>query len=135
MEVHQPYTLQWSNSDTGSGINNISSGIYYLTITDNNGCVYTYSDSVPCVTAIENIAADGIFSIYPNPANTVLYILAPQKRDYTLQLRDITGQIVQQSYFSQSIILDVADLAKGVYLAEIYDRDNVLLDVKKVVLQ
>lgn len=33
-----PYSYQWSNGATGSSIDNLTSGIYALTVTDANGC-------------------------------------------------------------------------------------------------
>ena len=34
-----PYTYFWNNTDTIQDISNLSSGIYSLNITDNNGCL------------------------------------------------------------------------------------------------
>ena len=33
-----PYTYLWSNSSTASTISNLSSNLYYVTVTDNNAC-------------------------------------------------------------------------------------------------
>ncbi len=38
------YTYHWSNGQTNDSLKNVSSGKYYLTVTDSNGC--TYFDSV-----------------------------------------------------------------------------------------
>lgn len=40
----QPYTYLWENGSTADNLINLASGIYSLTVTDNNGC--TISDSV-----------------------------------------------------------------------------------------
>lgn len=34
-----PYTYNWSNGNTTSGINNLSSGVYKVTVTDSKGCI------------------------------------------------------------------------------------------------
>ena len=96
---------------------------------------YSLVDSGNCLTSIEDIASDDLLSLYPNPASTKLYITSPQKRDYELILRDITGRLVQQRHFTQTAILDVADLARGVYLADIFDRKGTHTAMKMVVLQ
>ncbi|MFK7948584.1 MAG: hypothetical protein AB8G11_13420 [Saprospiraceae bacterium] len=36
-----PYTYQWSNGDITNVIGNLSQGIYYVTVTDANGCTFT----------------------------------------------------------------------------------------------
>jgi len=40
-----PYTYLWSNGATTKEVLNLNSGIYYVSVTDNNGCVYN-SDSL-----------------------------------------------------------------------------------------
>ncbi|HMT30284.1 MAG TPA: gliding motility-associated C-terminal domain-containing protein, partial [Bacteroidia bacterium] len=41
-----PYTFQWSNGSTSQNLNNLTSGIYTVTISDNNGCSTTTSTSL-----------------------------------------------------------------------------------------
>jgi len=41
-----PYTYLWSNSNTGSSINNLSKGTYTVTVTDNLGCQKTSSVTI-----------------------------------------------------------------------------------------
>jgi Secretion system C-terminal sorting domain/SprB repeat/Beta-propeller repeat len=130
-----PYVLHWSTGSSIDSITNLSAGNYPLTITDNNGCVYTFSDSVPCVTGIDNIVEDNLLAVYPNPASTIVYINSAQKQDYRYLLRDIAGQIVIKQNFTQSLLLDISDLSRGVYMVEIYDRNSHILAVKKLVLQ
>ena len=50
-----PYQYLWSNGRTVEDLNNISSGIYTLTITDANGCVLVLTDEVLQSTKIELI--------------------------------------------------------------------------------
>ena len=41
-----PFNYIWNNGQTTSSINNLSAGIYYLTVTDGIGCSYEYSATV-----------------------------------------------------------------------------------------
>lgn len=38
-----PYSFAWSNSQSGAIINNLSAGLYMVSITDSNGCIQTNS--------------------------------------------------------------------------------------------
>ena len=41
-----PYSFMWSNNSTNEDIVNLSSGIYYLDIIDNNNCIYSFSFNI-----------------------------------------------------------------------------------------
>ncbi|MDH5366239.1 MAG: T9SS type A sorting domain-containing protein [Cyclobacteriaceae bacterium] len=43
MSGQEPYSFEWSNGATESGIYNLSSGVYSVTITDASGCSTNYS--------------------------------------------------------------------------------------------
>ncbi|MEY3397736.1 MAG: hypothetical protein RL220_330, partial [Bacteroidota bacterium] len=47
-----PYSYQWSNGATTQNLNNVASGSYTLTVTDNNGCNKQVSTSLSNPTAI-----------------------------------------------------------------------------------
>lgn len=47
-----PYQYLWSNGATGNAIQNLSCGIFTLTITDSLNCVRAVSDTLPCPTPI-----------------------------------------------------------------------------------
>lgn len=53
-----PYNYSWSNGLTTQNLTNASAGIYTLTLTDDNGCLATLTDSVQSTS---NIAAE----VYP----------------------------------------------------------------------
>ncbi|PCH69207.1 MAG: hypothetical protein COC01_02120 [Bacteroidetes bacterium] len=41
-----PYAYTWSNGETASSINNLAATIYYVTVTDNNGCTAVNSATI-----------------------------------------------------------------------------------------
>lgn len=63
------------------------------------------------------------FLIYPNPASDVLHISASvQAPQFSLNLMDINGRVIQQNNFTQSSInttLDLSPLSNGIYLLQI----------------
>lgn len=68
-------------------------------------------------------------SFYPNPTKDYLYINFGTNPDsnYTLQIFDINGKIVQTEIFSnpkQIEAISVSSLSKGIYLANIFSEAN-----------
>lgn len=49
-----PYTFAWNNGATSEDLNNVASGSYNVTITDNNGCTSTNSATINQPTAIQS---------------------------------------------------------------------------------
>lgn len=49
-----PYTFAWNNGATSEDLNNVSSGSYSVTITDNNGCTATNNATINQPTAIQS---------------------------------------------------------------------------------
>ena len=48
-----PYTYLWSNGATTANLSNVPSGSYTLTLTDANGCMATYTDTVNSVSNLQ----------------------------------------------------------------------------------
>lgn len=48
-----PHTLQWSNNESGPQINNVTSGMYTLTLTDINGCNVEIDFNLPAHTKLD----------------------------------------------------------------------------------
>ena len=65
-------------------------------------------------------------NIYPNPANKQLYIEGLEYSDYrSIQIYNLTGQNVRELNVGESvktIIVDISDLPKGVYVIRINNK-------------
>jgi hypothetical protein len=72
-------------------------------------------------TAIKNVTAEIAFSIYPNPANTLLQILVPATSNLeTLKVYDMLGnQVMSQSIENNVTSLDISNFASGVYFVSL----------------
>ena len=114
-----PFTYLWSNGTTTPTINNLSSGSYYVTVTDSNGCISsdtvllsqpnamqsnTSTTNVSCYggadgTAIASITANGLapFSyIWSNGATTQL-VSNLSAATYLVVITDSSGCSVTDS--------------------------------------
>lgn len=70
------------------------------------------------VTGLPDIAQDGRFRIWPNPARNQLYISAPpgSGAQFSFSLYTTDGTLVFATESRQSVVIDVSGFAKGCYL-------------------
>ncbi len=106
------------------------SGVYTVLVTDANGCTgmsanyyFAYS-SVPNTT-IGNTS----INVYPNPANTTVYVDAAIP--VTAALYEMDSRLIMT--VKEAKQLDISALADGVYLLSISDDNGNVLKVMKVV--
>ncbi len=86
-------------------------------------------------TAVGNIESLQV-NIYPNPANSTLYLKFETARTVQLSLWDAQGRLVlRQQYVGSSAILDLTDLPQGVYTLRLLCDNNSTLTKKIVVLK
>ncbi len=92
---------------------------YYTAVLDGQDC-----DSVVGLTLM---ALDGVdnadmtsFQVWPNPTNGILHIEAEGM--YTIEIRNLLGQIVLQSKETETI--DLSDFEKSVYFLIISDKNG-----------
>lgn len=119
------YDFVWLyNGNAISGTNNVmyhvplQNGNYSIAITD-TACTWTSnSELYAAVSLHENINAE-LFSVYPNPADRLLYVkLACTKEDFEmLSVIDYMGKrVLSQKQYSNTFTLDFDALTKGVYI-------------------
>ena len=96
-------------------------------MTDSNGCT-AKSDVYLFSLGIDEGAVSSSIKIYPNPASEQLYINSPIA--VTAKLTDITGRVVKTQ--EQATVLNLTDLAEGMYLLSIMDKDGKLIRVEKI---
>ncbi len=112
------------------------------TVTENNDYQVRVTDEHDCegisdIYGVTNISVDeykGIeqyISIYPNPVNEVIYINSPVSVNAVLS--GIDARIILHE--EDAKMLPVRDLAKGVYLLHIRDKEGRLVKVGKIIKQ
>lgn len=119
-----PYTYAWSNGDSTASIDSLAAATYYVTVTDNNGCVVV--DSATIVTGINSLSSFiSDVSLFPNPANESLTVSVQTANTLKIQLRvtDVTGKIMyareQTVKGKMNQQLDLTPYALGVYFLEL----------------
>ncbi|HKL02214.1 MAG TPA: T9SS type A sorting domain-containing protein, partial [Cryomorphaceae bacterium] len=102
---------------------NLPGGTYEITVTDGNGCTKTTTVIVESVVSTRK--EDGInFNLYPNPAIDFLMVELPNNDNFSIQVFDIAGKKIENTFFLQNGRIDLAGLAKGTYILEIRDSEN-----------
>jgi len=109
-------------NEVTSQITVTKSGAYIVRVTDTNGCkgvslVYNHN-----LVSTEDEYFDQNLKIYPNPTTNLLNVESKVDKILALQLHDITGKKINvkiDNYQQQGYILDMNQLAVGVYLLEI----------------
>ncbi|MBL7985107.1 MAG: T9SS type A sorting domain-containing protein, partial [Flavobacteriales bacterium] len=71
-----------------------------------------------CSIGVKEEELAGI-SIYPNPSEGMITVNAASAADHTVQVMNLLGEVVATSRFNVNTILDLTDLAKGVYTVRV----------------
>ena len=130
-----PYSFLWSNGSTNDSLIGIGAGLYFVSISDINGCQTFDSVSIAlldCDTStigIKETFAINDLSIFPNPASNVLNVnfgFWKVEEDVTMTLMSSTGQFVKAFNRDQwnrvnpnEVQLNLDGVATGVYLLNI----------------
>lgn len=72
--------------------------------------------------------AEDVFSIYPNPTNSIVNIAYATNEKVTIELIDAAGRVIIMEEFSSSldgdISIDVSDLENGIYYCKLLSGDK-----------
>lgn len=114
---YQDYT--WQDGSTNNSYTIAEGGTYYVTATipcfSTDTVFVTVCDSTKLVLELDGI---GIFSIFPNPTTSHLFIEGPEDNlDVIIQIYESRGRIVleERGQLSQISPIDIKGLAEGIY--------------------
>ena len=122
-----PYTYQWDastgNQTTMTATGLISGNVYYVVITDANGCsdVVSFQAIVLDVRTIDLVST---LNLFPNPTSSNVFVNLNLKAqaDVQIQITTVTGQTVMTHLFNQvkdsKFELETAQLPTGVYMVK-----------------
>jgi len=82
--------------------------------------VFQLPDSVSAINGVENYSAS--ISVYPNPAEDILFIKIPFKADvkYVAMIYDMTGRLILSNQIDNELnSLSISDFASGIYIIQV----------------
>ncbi|MBK9479167.1 MAG: T9SS type A sorting domain-containing protein [Bacteroidia bacterium] len=124
-----PYTYNWSDGSTTQSISNLSPGIYFVTVTDQNGCdTLSINISLIGVGINESSSVENL-QVIPNPSNGDFSLLT--ESNMQLDLYSILGEkITSFSTEKNQPLLIHTQLANGIYyLKGRNDEEQVLYKI------
>ncbi|MFH1320952.1 MAG: T9SS type A sorting domain-containing protein [Bacteroidota bacterium] len=120
-----PYSYQWDNGDITATAGNLCEGIYYITVTDSNGCTIIDSVSVS-FTGLKDFPLADEINIYPNPnsGEFVIEINIDKPQNLIMKLFDIKGQLMLEEDINKipgiyRKTINLKGYSKGVYHLQI----------------
>jgi hypothetical protein len=132
--VHQWYQVPGGAiaGANGQSYSPSQSGMYYVTVTDTNGCESVPSDTINFVlSGLQESAAQSV-SIAPNPATDQFGVMISPGYLQGLHVRvyDAIGQLVMEGF--RQTAFNVSELNTGIYLVRI-DSDDISRTIRLVV--
>lgn len=112
-------TVQWGNQ-------NLS--LLTASIKNNFGCVRSHTDSVLYLKVTTDVSEQSVkdgMSVYPNPANDILYIEFDGA--FTYKMTDLAGRVISFSTDSNidKTTIDMSELNQGYYLLDIESKNRI----------
>lgn len=122
-----PYSFAWTGPSsftaTTEDLTGLAPGVYNVTVTDANGCVYTVSNIT--IQSFVGMIENGIsYNLYPNPASKEFTLLLPEGETVTLNLFDALGNIVLTQSANKTTTINISTLAQGVYVYTLTDQSG-----------
>lgn len=113
------------------GLGNYTAALYYAY----KGALCQVTTEPFIATSVEDIAVANSISLFPNPANNVVTISAPQNIT-KINIYDVAGKLVMGNSFAQAgnITLNIDALTNGIYILQLHTvKGNVVS--KKLIKQ
>ena len=113
----------WNNGQTTATINNLASGLYNITVTDENGCTAT-EEVLVSISGISTTDKETNIRIFPNPSDDMFYIQLENNQiaaaDMELKVFDMAGKLLfSKIEKTANTSIDLSKYAKGIYYVSI----------------
>ncbi|MGH1336471.1 MAG: T9SS type A sorting domain-containing protein [Aureispira sp.] len=119
-----PYTYQWdpnaNNQTTQTATGLVDGDVYYVVVTDADGCSDVFSFQASVLVSTTSIAAQEGMELFPNPTSGNAFLdMKTATGEIAISITNTTGQVVFQQNSTlttgQLVELPTAKLAAGVY--------------------
>lgn len=119
------YAYVWQDGSANTNFTVNAPGVFWVTVTDVNGCSARDTIAISACTGLQNFSATPV-SIYPNPAADELLIDFGTMMDATMEidLFDPLGRSVLQEHVIDhpaQVRLNTAALADGMYILQLHN--------------
>lgn len=101
-----PYIYLWSNGATTSSINNLSTGMYSLAVTDANECTYVYTIEVDFISSLSIQNSDTEFLVYPTLVQASRKIFLRANESFRGELDVVLIDAKGSHVFRRSLFID-----------------------------
>jgi hypothetical protein len=131
------YSYSWNTGSTVRTLDVTAPGTYWLTVTDENGCMTTDTVAVVFDTSvgINNFWKNTDIQIYPNPAKENINIKSTEP-NCTIEIYARDGKMVLHHKLVNSLTINVAEWQQGIYYVKFYSEHGTKIPmVRKVVIQ
>ena len=135
------FTYHWSSGQDSEIITPITNGVYWVIVTDANGCVSDTSFiNVEWIsTTTEDLNLNNII-VYPNPTKDIFHIefSSLQRQDIELRIINLIGEVVYLENINNFIgqyhnFVSLSTYSKSIYFLEIQTSKGIIN--KKIILQ
>ncbi|MEQ9403747.1 MAG: MBG domain-containing protein [Cyclobacteriaceae bacterium] len=103
-------------------------GTYDITLSGGEDNNYTLTLEDGFLTIDEPLAVDEISNViqmYPNPVHDYLYVQPKSGEEYQLEIRTLTGQLIEAYLIKSEKKIDLTEKPAGIYLLILKESDNV----------
>lgn len=116
-----PYSVNWSNGQSGTDLEEVDAGTYFYYLLDDNGCQLNGQVTVESVVDIHE--KEKSISIYPNPADDYLNLSGTTFQAF--KLTDSSGKLILDEPISTSYPrIITSNLPNGSYILYLYNAST-----------
>ena len=118
-----PYSYLWSNGETTDDVANLIAGIYTITVTDDNNCVSSLSDTVG--------EPEGVLL-----SHTQVDVLCFGESTGSIDL-SVSGGIAPYTYLwsTGEVTQDINGIPAGIYDVDVFDDNNCLAELQVTITE
>jgi hypothetical protein len=118
-------------SETRENYQVVKNGVYQVKVTNRFDCSDSAEYVVSNVVLSKVTSQEDRPSIYPNPSTGKVYIVSAAPVNVILSCID--GRVLRHAQAASPLLLDISDLAEGVYVLRIYNEQAQLLQAEKLI--
>ena len=126
-----PYQYYWNTADSNMTLNNLVSGTYSISVTDNNSCLSTKEVIIEGISKVNDLNKCNF--VNETIISSFLNIIACDNIAYDYNICDLSGRIIVKGSFSVDEAVSALQLTKGMYIIYILNKNKSVVFTGKVI--